>query len=265
MEFTLNADVSADEDDTETAAPAEGFSISSQPVVAEVEHADAADDLAALPRTYRTQTLWLMPRDPQSVFAFWDVDWQMAFGSPTPAQRKVHLRLMRANGSEEAMLEIEPMKGNCYVPVESPGESYTADLGFYETGGAWHSIATSASVDMPVSDLSAIGDSELATIPLHLDFQRMIDAFRVSHHESASLTDMIADARRRAADDTTNGVSAAEQEIVREINAVVAAASPGSVPEKSQKTAIDWRQIEQVIGFGNSSLSNGFTSSSRGW
>ena len=229
---------------------------------AKADPAEPLDEMASLPRSYRTQTLWLVPRDPQSLFAFWDVDWEAAFASATPAQRKVHLRLMRGDGSEEAMLEIEPMKGNCYVPIEGAGDSYTADLGFYQTGGEWHTIATSAAVEMPPGGLSPIADGEFATIPLHLDFQRMIDAFRVSHHESASLTDMIADARRRgAADNAVGGLSAAEQEIVREINTVVAASA---APDKSQKTAIDWRQIEQIIGFGNSSLSNAFSSSSRG-
>ena len=266
MEFTLNADAPANELEETSASPViseEGFSISAQPVVAEVEQRPATDELPLLPRSYRTQTLWIVPRDPESLFAFWDVDWPTAFATEKPAQRKVHLRLIRDDGSEETMLEMEPMASNCYINDAKPGATYTADLGFYQTGGDWHSIALSAAVEMPTAGLSAVADGDFATIPLHLDFQRMIDALRVSHHESASLTDMIADVRRRAATGNANSMlNAAEQEIVREINAVAESSRVES--ETPQPPAIDWRQVERIIGFGNSSLNNGFGATSRG-
>ena len=167
---------------------------------------------------------------------------------------------MRADGSQETALEVEPMAGNCYVPLERADESYTADLGFYEPGGAWNSVALSTAVQMPSSEVSHADDSEFATIPLHLTFQRMIDAFRVSHHEGTSLTQMLTHLRDRvvSADQAAKTISPEEREIARALDL---AASIAPQPEvRSAATPDLWARMEadRVLGFGATSPQGGF-------
>ena len=268
MEFQLKPipDAADTEPRPESTQRGDGsFSISSQPVIEQNDAQESADDAAQLPRSYRTQTVWLMPRDPQSLFAFWDIDWRAAFQDETPTERKVHVRLMRADGSEETAVEVEPMVGSCSIRVSKADEFYTADLGFYQPAGRWTSVALSAPVQMPSSEINEAVEGEFATIPLHLSFQRMIDLFRVSHHESASLTQMLADLRERvaAADDETSTISSEEREIARALDN---AAPRKAEPEWRRQAMPDlWARVEadRVLGFGATSPRGGFGGSSR--
>ena len=267
MAFKLNQETPAAgaERTSEPVARQEGsFSISSRPVVAETEHDSSSDEGAELPRSYLTQTIWLMPRDPESLFAFWDVDWPAVFQDEAPAERKVHLRLMRADGSEETAVEVEPMAGSCYIRLQKADQSYTAEIGFYQPADIWNSVASSAAVQMPSREIDEAKDADFATIPLHLSFQRMIDVFRLTHHESASLTDMLRELRERVnSADGTAFVSSAEREIVRALDTAVAETSqpefgPASTPDL-------WARMEagRVLGFGATSPGGGFGGSSR--
>ena len=229
----------------------------------EVEADAATAEPQPLPRAYRTQTLWLMPRDPESLFAFWDIDWQAAFGVEAPTERKVHLRVLRSDGSEETALEVEPMAGNCAVIVSSGDESYTADLGFYRPASRWNSIAQSASALMPTDEPSEIQNPEFATIPIHVSFQRLIDAFRASRDDTAPITQILSDLRERVhAPDDTKPVTAEEREIVQALE--TAAASPATATIKSPQPDL-WARMEadRVLGFGGTSPTSGFGASSR--
>jgi hypothetical protein len=264
MEFQLRPDPDANDAEPAPRSTAargdDSFSISSQPVVEDTAREIDADEPATLPLSHHTQTVWLMPRDPQSLFACWDVDWRAAFQDETPTERKVHLRLLRDDGSEETAMAVEPMSGNCHVPVAGPGEFYTAELGFYQPAGTWNLVATSAAVAMPSADINESDEAEFATIPLHLSFQRMIDAFRLTHHESASITQMLADLRERVTSTTgeTNAISSEEREIARALDH---AATTAPQPAAKQPAAPDlWARMEadRVLGFGATSPRAGF-------
>ena len=83
------------------------YSVSTRPVVS-YGRADYRAEMADLPRSYGTQTLTLMARDPRNIFAYWDIDWTKAFHDSEPQDRKVHLRLLNAAGGEATTVEIEP-------------------------------------------------------------------------------------------------------------------------------------------------------------
>jgi hypothetical protein len=151
------------------------------------------------------------------------------------------------------------MAGSCYIPVAAAAEFYTADLGFYQPAATWNSVALSAAVQMPSSEINEGDEGEFATIPLHLSFQRMIDAFRVSHHESASLTQMLADLRERIASaHETAAISADEREIARALDEAAVNAPPPQLPKQAPPDL--WARIEadRVLGFGATSPRSGF-------
>ena len=231
------------------------FRISAEPVVkngggAEVTTAGQTDD--ALPTSYGSPTLYLMARDPHSLFAYWEIDWADAFRDQRPRDRKVHLRVSRGDATEETTLEIEPMAGSCYVDVSHGGESYTAEIGYYEPAGIWNSVAVSMPAETPPETVEPAEPPDFATVPFHLSFQRMIDLFRVSKHENESLTAMLADLRERARSEVASPtLTAEEREIVRAIDDAVAQALP---PGRSStgETPDLWVQqnLQRILGFG---------------
>jgi hypothetical protein len=235
------------------------FRVSADPVVengnghAAAESAGAGD--AGLPSSYGSQSLYLMARDPHSLFAYWDIDWAETFREQKPRDRKVHLRVSRSDGEEEAALEVEPMAGSCYVEVTSGDEQYTAEIGYYEPPNVWHSVAISMPVATPPDSVEQAEAPDFATVPFHLSFQRMIDLFRVSKHENASLTAMLTDLRQRATSESgSDAMTQEEREIVQAIDDAVAE----SAAEPAHREEPDlWVQqnLERILGFGRSGTS----------
>ena len=242
------------------------FSVSAEPVVENGNKADAELETEdSLPSSYGSQTLYLMARDPHSLFAYWDIDWTEAFSAGAPSDRKVHLRVTRSDGEEETTLEVEPLAGSCYVDVATGDESYTAELGYYEPAGTWNSVAISMPVATPPDTIEKAESPDFSTVPFHISFQRMIDMFRVSKHENESLTSMLADLRERAASETTSSpITEEEREIVRAIDDAVA--QSGNPPTSAASPDL-WIQqnLERVLGFGarTTSPEGGFGGSSR--
>ncbi len=244
------------------------FRVSADPVVENGnghtvgETAGAAD--AGLPTSYGSQALYLMARDPHSLFAYWDIDWAETFREQKPRDRKVHLRVSRSDGEEETALEVEPMAGSCYVEVASGDEQYTAEIGYYEPAEVWNSVAISMPVATPPESIEQAESPDFATVPFHLSFQRMIDLFRVSKHENASLTAMLTDLRERAASETgSSAMTNEEREIVRAIDDAVAEAAPESTDTDAPDLWVQ-QNLEKILGFGRSGASptGGFGGSS---
>src|SRR5215472_8365510 len=135
------------------------------------------DDALKLPCIHAAPMLFAIARDPRTVFAYWNVDWLAIFAKIEPVDRQVHLRVHRADGVEEKSVAAEPMGGNCYIAVSRPGGSYHVELGYFQPADVWHSVATSDEVILPSDDFADEQDFDLATIPLHLSFQHLIDLF----------------------------------------------------------------------------------------
>ena len=265
MAFSLNQKTAGDVDVPKGNAAGSGFQVTNEPLVSPPSRSAAGVDLheTELPRSYGSQSLFLLPRDPKSLFVFWDIDWGAAFGDQTPTERKVHLRIFKADGSEETAREVEPMAGSCYVAVSVSDEPYSGDIGFYDAAGAWNSLASSASARMPTSGLSESEDVDFATVPFHLSFQRMIDAFRGSHRENGSLTDLLSDLRARASSGDAATLTAGERDLVRVLDSAIAGSE--QLPSATSHPRDLWAQLdlERVFGFGATSPSEAFGGSSR--
>ena len=243
--------------DNPEAADDSTFRISPNRVVESGDGGEAAGaEQEGLPSSYGSQTLYLMARDPHSFFAYWDIDWTEVFRDRTPRDRKVHLRVSRSDGAEETSVEVEPLAGSVYIDVAKGDESYTAELGYYEPAAVWNSVATSAPVATPPDTIASAEAPDFATVPFHLSFQRMIDLFRVSKHENASLTGMLADLRERAASDSSSStpMTEEEREIVRAIDDAVT--ESGANPAQTDAPDL-WVQqnLEKILGFGRSGTS----------
>lgn len=233
------------------------FQVSPTPIV-ENGGSSAASEVAesdALASPHRSASLYLMARDPRSLFAYWEIDWDEAFREQMPRDRKVHLRVSRADGSEEVALAVEPMAASCYVNVSSGDEVYTADLGYYEPAGTWNSVAVSAPVATPPESVEQAEAPDFATVPFHLSFQRMIDLLRVAKHENASLTAMLAELRARASSESgSTAITEQEREIVHALDEAAAHSRGGTKQEDAPDL---WKQqnLERILGFGRTGTS----------
>ena len=131
-----------------------------------------------------------------------------------PVDRQVHLRVYTVDGAQETSTAIEPMAGNSYLPVSQPRGVYRVEIGYYQPEDVWNSVAVSDEVTMPPDNVAADVDVDIATIPLHLSFQQLLDLFRVSN--GATLTEIISEFQKRALNEEERELlSAEERKILR--------------------------------------------------
>src|SRR5213080_196030 len=158
--------------------PAHDFGISNRPVVlSEAEPARVVrefDNITLRP-VHGAPVLVAVPRDPCAIFLYWSIDWPALFADTVPTDRQVHLRIYQADSGEQQSFAIEPMAGNCYVTVPPRSGPYRIEMGYYQPADVWHSITTSNEVAMPRDDFVVNRNIDLATIPFHLKFQRLLD------------------------------------------------------------------------------------------
>ncbi len=264
MAFTLRDDPDfSTQENPASGERGEGYQVSADPVRPASSNSgrDRAD--ATLPRNYGSQTLVLMPRDPHSLFAYWDIDWTAVFPEESPRERQVQLRILDGAGAELLTVEIEAMAGSCNVDVPHGRAAYSGEIGYLGSADAWTLIARSEAVITP-PDESADGDAtDFATVPFHLSFQRMVDLLRVTKAENGSLTGLLGSLREQAAAaDAESPLTPEQRELARAME------DAGVWPdvdagESAQPDLWEHQKLERVLGFGTSSPTEGFGGSSR--
>jgi hypothetical protein len=240
----------------------DGFRISDGPMVVSAEeaggsHADVSD-IAELPRAYGAPMLFAIARDPCTIFAYWSIDWLAIFAKTVPVDRQAHLRVYSADGVEEKSVPVEPMAGNCYITVSRPGASYHVEIGYYQPPDVWNSIASSEKMTMPPDSFGKLGDVDLATIPLHLSFQRLLDLFGASKGDA--LAETISQFQKRAlSNEKRKQLSSKEGQILQEmdlsLSEIAAARRAFSSAGGNEILA---RRTEMFLGFGPGSPSRAF-------
>ncbi len=116
--------------------------------------------------------LYIVARDPRSLFLYWDLNWTRLFARAGISARPVHLRTYRLDGSIENTQQINPFRGHCYAEVGTAGAEYYCELGSF-VGVEWKSLARSATTATPEASMSEDFSAEFATLPTHLSFQRL--------------------------------------------------------------------------------------------
>src|SRR5436853_4723994 len=252
--------------DNETDIQSMGYRISNGPVV-RLARSDPKipGDLAEvveLPRVYGAPLLFAIARDPHTVFAYWVIDWASIFENTAPVDRQVHLRVYRNDGAEEASEAVEPMAGNCYLKVSEPGADYRIEIGYYQPEGVWNLVAKSDVASVPPESVDQSADVDVATIPFHLSFQRLIDTFRASNGNA--LSEIVSRLQKRAVSDEERALLSAEEwEVLRAMNLSIddIDAARRAFLKHGNGAALRWR-AEALLGFGASSPSRGFGGSS---
>jgi hypothetical protein len=236
--------------------PVRGYKISEGPVTSSSllrRDAKAEEQSTDLPSHYGKPLLVAIARDPRTLFVCWSVDWPAAFANGLPIDRRAHVRL-RQNGNERT-IPVEPMSGSCAIAELEPGETYSVELGYYAPPETWHSVVSGNEVMMPFP--SEAGDDliDVATVPFHLTFQRMLSAFR--GRKGGELAQTLAEFQGRAKSELTSE----ESEILRALDLS---------PEDLQKAAAARESLEKSLRlsergpFGGASPNEGFGGGSWG-
>jgi hypothetical protein len=236
------------------------FRISGGPVVParSSDSAVSTADFAQLPTTYGAPILFAIPRDPRTIFTYWNIDWSDAFARSAPVDRQVYLRLKREDGSDEIEEPIEPMLGSHYLFVAQSKGRYQVELGFYQPEGSWNSLASSEAITMPADSSSENAEVDVATVPFHLSFQRMIDLFRAANGDA--IASILARLQSRAALARAAGpaLSDAEREVLHAMN--ISLSDLEAARRKFPGREIDEllrKKAEALLGFGGTSPMGG--------
>jgi hypothetical protein len=243
-------------DETEGGAE---FVLSSHPVLPEDGAADATagrdyEILGELPRSYGGAFLFSIARDPHTLFVYWDIDWPAVFGETLPVDRKAHLRVLWHEGIEESTVAVEPMAGSQLLPVTHARSSYRIELGFYAPENVWNSVAISAAVITPPDDVAGNAAVDVATIPLHLSFQHIVDSFRGSKYDGDALAEILGRLQHHA-DSSDATLPENERELLRVLESDASESQAAErVRLRNAPDAFAARdRVESILGFGASS------------
>ncbi|HXA09497.1 MAG TPA: DUF4912 domain-containing protein [Chthoniobacterales bacterium] len=224
------------------AAPsAGGFQVSDQPIGRADWAAAARAD--GLPASYGKDLLYVIARDPKSLFLYWDLNWTPLFAQAGLSPREVQLRVYREDGSIERTQEINPFRGHCYVDVAAAGTGYYCELGCLE-GDVWTSLVRSGTTATPAASMSEDVSEDFATLPIHLSFQRLIDIFQATKTERATLANSMAELQEnaQALEEAVNGGDGTDPELA----ALLESARRGDAPTAGQLA--QWKQLGARFG-----------------
>src|SRR5205814_7396361 len=188
-----------------------GYKISEDPVTSSSLRRRDVGELTGLPPHYGKPLLVAIARDPRTLFVCWSVDWPAAFAKGLPADRRAHVRI-RQNRNEKTVA-VEPMSGSCAIEELKPGKTYSIELGYYAPPETWNSVVIGNEVIMPFA--SEAGDEllDVATLPFHLSFHRILEAFRGA--EGRDLAQTLAEFQERA---NRSELSREESEVLRALD-----------------------------------------------
>lgn len=126
------------------------------------------DDLGELPRSYGSDSIFLVAQEPHWLFTYWDIDIALHPGG------KTFLRVSGEGDLIEEEIEVPFETRNWYIPVKNAGSEYAVEIGYYR-GNQWKGIARSITVRTPQDKISESAQFDYATIPLHLSFQKLME------------------------------------------------------------------------------------------
>jgi hypothetical protein len=160
--------------------------------------ADDFDNLGELPRSYETESIYLIARDSKTLFTYWDIDWTTVFEQLAPRTLGIHLRVLKPDGAQESVTKIDPIAGNWYLPVAQAGALYQVEIGYFRSGENWAAVARSGFAATPADKVSHDTTADFATLPFHLSFQRLLALFRLVGADGGTLLESLARLQQKA-------------------------------------------------------------------
>jgi hypothetical protein len=153
----------------------------------------AYEFLGQLPDSYGTRKLFLVARDPHTVFAYWDLDpVQYQEAAHAAHDGKVFLELHVPGEGRAQQLHVWDSHKNWYLQVNRPNTRFFAQLGYYRSDGGFEVLARSTEVITPRDDLSPDTEASFVTIPFHLSFHELYELIQGAVQPGEELADALA-------------------------------------------------------------------------
>jgi uncharacterized protein len=148
----------------------------------------------SLPEHYGTRRLFLSARDPNWLYAHWDLgEAAAAEYAGKAAGGQLVLRLYRGAPGTLPVSEIPLAVGarSWFLRLADGGDRYLAELGYWDKDGVWHTLATSEAVMVPGQPPRVEGPEEFATIPVDVPFSVIFGKVAEAVREESPLVEMI--------------------------------------------------------------------------
>ena len=239
------------------------FRVCKDPMVrlAEEEAPPNIYDRVSLTRVRGQSYLFAIPRDERTIFCNWDIDWPSVFKKVIPEDRQVHLQVIGKDGVIETRVGVEPMSAMHCLTVPGLRSSCRVEIGYFQPFDTWHSVATSAEVEMPRRGSVELADLDLATLPFHLSFQRLADLFRTPN--DTPIARVVSEFQKRVLNsDKPNEEKKSERRILRNLNMSVAEIAGAEREFKTTDTEKLARRTREIFRFGGSSPTRRFQTGS---
>ncbi len=121
-----------------------------------------------LPEAYGTARLLLMPRDPRSLYAHWDLtSAQQRHHNSLAAEGHLILRVRQGRPIDLMAFELHvlPESRHWFIPVPAGAAAYRVELGYYDAAREWISVIASGWVSTPPETVSPDKSVQFALMP----------------------------------------------------------------------------------------------------
>jgi|GEM_PF-537498 len=131
------------------------------------------EDLGELPSKYGTSKLFLVARDPQWLYAYWDLTYdQLSEAQGRAHDGKLFLEL-RKDGGRIQQIQISAWSHDWYLHAPQAGTGYLAEIGYYRKDGGFEVIARSSNAPTPPDSISWKTQAKFVTIPFNYSFHQL--------------------------------------------------------------------------------------------
>ena len=199
-------------------------------------HAGPAEERGELPESYGTAKLWLTARDPQWLYAHWDLSTsqQRDFNTESDDGHLV-VRVFEKEILGEPLVtqHVHPESRNWFVHVGRGGTKFVAQLGYFDRKERWQTVATSAATITPPDSLSDDTSAEFATLPVEVPFDQLVEMVQTIISQHVPLMEALAQLREVGHPNlpTADTFAPPRAELdVRPKNSAAPAAAAGPVP-----------------------------------
>jgi hypothetical protein len=157
----------------------------------------AYEFLGYLPDSYGTKKLFLVARDPNILFAYWDlsaVQYQEA--ARAAHDGKVFLEVYVPGEGRVQQIHIWDTHRNWYLQVNRPDTTFLAQLGYYRPDGGFEVLARSAEIRTPRDTLSPNTNARFVTVPFSVSFRELFDLIAGQAQPGEELAETLARLQR---------------------------------------------------------------------
>lgn len=161
-------------------------------------HAGPVEERGELPESYGTARLWLTARDPQWLYAHWDLSaaQQREFNALADDGHLI-VRVFEKEilGEPVVTQHVHPESKNWFIHVGRGGTKFVAQLGYVDFKERWQTIAVSAATVTPPESLSEDTSAEFATLPVEVPFDKLVEMVKTVVGQHVPLMEALAQLR----------------------------------------------------------------------